>query len=90
MMHAHGSPDSTATLMERMLYEVKRVVVGQDRFLERVLIAMLAQGLRLWHQPERAQRAVCFRAIFVPLVIADQQRKLRQVFVPATDLRNGL
>jgi len=34
----------TATLMERILYEVKRVVVGQDRFLERVLIAMLAQG----------------------------------------------
>ena len=36
--------DNTATLMERILYEVKRVVVGQDRFLERVLIAMLAQG----------------------------------------------
>ena len=34
----------TADLMERVLYEVKRVVVGQDRFLERVLIAMLAQG----------------------------------------------
>ncbi|NWG73768.1 MAG: MoxR family ATPase [Rubrivivax sp.] len=30
--------------MERVLYEVKRVVVGQDRFLERVLVAMLAQG----------------------------------------------
>ncbi|MBK8527190.1 MAG: AAA family ATPase [Rubrivivax sp.] len=30
--------------MEQVLYEVKRVVVGQDRFLERVLIAMLAQG----------------------------------------------
>jgi MoxR-like ATPase len=38
------SADSTATLMERVLYEVKRVVVGQDRFLERVLIALLAQG----------------------------------------------
>ena len=37
-------PVQTADLMERMLYEVKRVVVGQDRFLERVLIAMLAQG----------------------------------------------
>jgi MoxR-like ATPase len=37
-------PESTATLMEQILYEVKRVVVGQDRFLERVLIAMLAQG----------------------------------------------
>ena len=33
-----------ATLMERMLYEVKRVVVGQDRFLERVIVALLAQG----------------------------------------------
>jgi MoxR-like ATPase len=37
------SPE-VATLMERVLYEVKRVVVGQDRFLERVLVAMLAQG----------------------------------------------
>jgi len=39
-------PDSqnTATLMERLLYEVKRVVVGQDKFLERVMVAMLAQG----------------------------------------------
>ena len=36
--------ESTATLMERILYEVKRVVVGQDRFLERVMIGMLAQG----------------------------------------------
>ena len=35
---------ATATLMERILYEVKRVVVGQDRFLERVLVGMLAQG----------------------------------------------
>ncbi|MEO7114639.1 MAG: AAA family ATPase, partial [Caldimonas sp.] len=33
-----------ATLMERVLYEVKRVVVGQDHFLERVMVAMLAQG----------------------------------------------
>ena len=33
-----------AQLMERVLYEVKRVVVGQDRFLERVMIALLAQG----------------------------------------------
>jgi MoxR-like ATPase len=32
------------TLMEKVLYEVKRIVVGQDRFLERVLVAMLAQG----------------------------------------------
>ena len=30
--------------MERILYEVKKVVVGQDHFLERVLVAVLAQG----------------------------------------------
>jgi len=34
----------SATLMEHILYEVKRVVVGQDRFLERVMVALLAQG----------------------------------------------
>src|SRR5258705_4593406 len=31
-------------VMEHILYEVKKVVVGQDHFLERVMIAMLAQG----------------------------------------------
>ena len=34
----------TATLVEQILYEVKRIVVGQDKFLERVLVALLAQG----------------------------------------------
>lgn len=39
-----SSPENAAALMQRVLYEVKRVVVGQDAFLERVLIALLAQG----------------------------------------------
>jgi MoxR-like ATPase len=30
--------------MEHVLYEVKKIVVGQDHFLERVMVAMLAQG----------------------------------------------
>ncbi|HMN80029.1 MAG TPA: MoxR family ATPase [Burkholderiaceae bacterium] len=33
-----------SALMERILYEVKKIVVGQDHFLERVLVAVLAQG----------------------------------------------
>ena len=33
-----------ASQMQRILYEVKKVVVGQDHFLERVLVAILAQG----------------------------------------------
>lgn len=35
---------SSNSLLERILYEVKKVVVGQDHFLERVLVAILAQG----------------------------------------------
>ena len=42
-MNPTETPD-TAQLMEQILYEVKRVVVGQDRFLERVMVALLAGG----------------------------------------------
>ncbi len=38
------SPVHAHRLMEDLLYEVKRVVVGQDALLERVMIALLAQG----------------------------------------------
>jgi MoxR-like ATPase len=41
---SNDSGGDVRALMERILYEIKRVVVGQDHFLERVLIAMLAQG----------------------------------------------
>jgi MoxR-like ATPase len=34
----------TALLMEHVLYEIKKIVVGQDHFLERVLVAILARG----------------------------------------------
>ncbi len=40
---ASGTPTANS-LMEQVLYEVKRIVVGQDYFLERVMIAVLAQG----------------------------------------------
>lgn len=44
-MEASSSSSAEAsTLMERILYEVKRVVVGQDHFLERVMVAMLSNG----------------------------------------------
>jgi MoxR-like ATPase len=36
------APD--APLMERVLYEVKKVIVGQDHLLERLLVALLARG----------------------------------------------
>jgi MoxR-like ATPase len=33
-----------ATRMERVLYEVKKVIVGQDQLLERLVVALLARG----------------------------------------------
>ncbi len=43
MDNAVPRPETTSQ-MERILYEVKKIVVGQDHFLERVLVAILAQG----------------------------------------------
>src|SRR5215813_4095814 len=44
MDNKETSRSEIASLMERILYEVKKVIVGQDHFLERVLVAVLAQG----------------------------------------------
>ena len=38
------SSRNAGALMQSVLYEVKRIVVGQDHFLERVLVAIVAQG----------------------------------------------
>jgi MoxR-like ATPase len=35
---------SATRITEQLLYEIKKIVVGQDHFLERVLVAILAQG----------------------------------------------
>jgi len=43
-MRDGADPGEVAALMQRVLYEVKKVVVGQDHFLERVLVAVLARG----------------------------------------------
>jgi MoxR-like ATPase len=44
MEKKQAAPAHVAASMERILYEVKKIVVGQDHFLERVLVAILAQG----------------------------------------------
>ncbi len=38
------APNPEGTLMEQVLYEVKKVIVGQDHLLERLLVALLARG----------------------------------------------
>jgi MoxR-like ATPase len=38
------TPAADATALERVLFEVKRVIVGQERLVERMLVSLLAQG----------------------------------------------
>jgi MoxR-like ATPase len=38
------APDADARLLEQTLFEVKKVIVGQDRLVERLLTALLAGG----------------------------------------------
>jgi len=37
-------PAPDATLLERAMFEVKKVIVGQDRMIERMFVALLARG----------------------------------------------
>jgi MoxR-like ATPase len=39
-----GAPATSAELVERALFEVKKVIVGQDRAIERMLVCLLARG----------------------------------------------
>jgi MoxR-like ATPase len=38
------TPAQDASLLERSLFEVKKVIVGQDRMIERMCVALLARG----------------------------------------------
>ena len=41
---AAGPGSATSAELERALFQVKRVIVGQDRMVERVLVCLLAEG----------------------------------------------
>jgi MoxR-like ATPase len=41
---ASGPGNATSAELERALFQVKRVIVGQDRMVERVLVCLLAEG----------------------------------------------
>ncbi len=38
------TPTRTGSQMERLLFEIKKVIVGQDHLLERIVVALLARG----------------------------------------------
>src|SRR3712207_4686192 len=43
-LHAVGGPEEARDALEDALFEIKRVIVGQEPMLERVLVALLAGG----------------------------------------------
>ncbi len=43
-MSEQSTPAQDATLLEKALFEVKRVIVGQDRMIERMFVALLSRG----------------------------------------------
>ena len=43
-MTQQTTPAQDATQLEKTLFEVKRVIVGQDRMIERMLVCLLARG----------------------------------------------
>ena len=43
-IHEGNAVVDQARVMETILYEVKKIIVGQDHLLERVLVALLSQG----------------------------------------------
>ncbi len=44
MSAAQNTPAADAAALERVLFEVKRVIVGQERMVERLLVGLLARG----------------------------------------------
>ena len=40
----NSNPTENKLPMERVLYEVKKIIVGQDQLLERMAVALLARG----------------------------------------------
>ena len=38
------APAHDGELLERVVFEIKRVIVGQDRLVERMLVGLLARG----------------------------------------------
>ncbi|HVU91758.1 MAG TPA: AAA family ATPase, partial [Jatrophihabitans sp.] len=44
MTESGQTPAADATALERVMFEVKRVIVGQERLVERMVVSLLAQG----------------------------------------------
>src|SRR3982750_1606566 len=90
----HPNPPRQAaevsTLMEKVLYEVKKVVVGQDHFLERVLVAMLAQGHLLVEGVPGLAKTLTVKTLAKPIRGTSRRIQFTPDLVPADLVGNRI
>ncbi|HWL49943.1 MAG TPA: ATPase, partial [Acidimicrobiia bacterium] len=43
-LHVAGELDNVHSKLQDAMYEIKRVIVGQDQMLERVMVCLLGNG----------------------------------------------
>ena len=56
--------------MERVLYEVKKVIVGQDHLLERLIVALLAVQVTVCMYTEKDwKKQVNCAIVLIPLIL---------------------
>ena len=78
-----GSLESAGALVEQVLYQVKRVIVGQDALLERMVIALLARGHLLVEGVPGLAKTLAVKAMADALGVEFQRIQFTPDLVPA-------
>jgi MoxR-like ATPase len=68
---------------ERLLYELKKVVVGQETFLEKLLVALLAQGHVLVEGPPGLAKTLTLKSLAESLALSFQRIQFTPDLLPA-------
>ena len=75
--------DAGSARMERILYEVKKVIVGQDHLLERVLVAILSQGHLLVEGVPGLAKTLTIKTLAGPFTASFKRIQFTPDLVPA-------
>ena len=78
-----GSADGREASLEQVLYQVKRVIVGQDVLLERMVVALLARGHLLVEGVPGLAKTLAVRSFADALGIDFQRIQFTPDLVPA-------
>jgi MoxR-like ATPase len=80
---AVGPPEAAGGTLEQVLYEVKRVIVGQDALLERMIVALLAGGHLLVEGVPGLAKTLSVKTLAQALGVEFQRIQFTPDLVPA-------